>query len=357
MDKIQEMITSIDLNNVLKIFDIQIAVAVALMFILFRGVFSSIIIKIYYLIVKKNKKPKESSVYKYFSVLFVFIGVYLSINILPTNRKLKSIMTQLFEAALILFITKCLTTITHEDSYIYKKIFKKDNKTVNTFISKIIRGVMWVISFFVISFRLGFGKDLSGLFTALGIFSAALALAAQEIVKSLIGGMEILTDKPFVIGDWIEVGEHQGTVIDITYRSTRLKSPNNAIVTIPNSVITAESIINWNRLTSRRFETTLNLSLETTSEKVKKIVKEIKLVLENNKSVVKDSVQVHVSEIATSSINIFIYMYVKETEYTKFLRVKEELLCTLLFLAEKENIDLAYPTQTLYLRKGEEDFK
>ena len=62
MDKIQEMITSIDLNNVLKIFDIQIAVAVALMFILFRGVFSSIIIKIYYLIVKKNKKPKESSV-------------------------------------------------------------------------------------------------------------------------------------------------------------------------------------------------------------------------------------------------------------------------------------------------------
>ena len=195
------------------------------------------------------------------------------------------------------------------------------------------------------------------MFTALGIFSAALALAAQEIVKSLIGGMEILTDKPFVIGDWIEVGEHQGTVIDITYRSTRLKSPNNAIVTIPNSVITAESIINWNRLTSRRFETTLNLSLETTSEKVKKIVKEIKLVLENNKSVVKDSVQVHVSEIAASSINIFIYMYVKETEYTKFLRVKEELLCTLLFLAEKENIDLAYPTQTLYLRKGEEDYK
>lgn len=357
MDKLREIVTSIDLNNVLKIFDTQIAIAIVLIFILFRGVFSSIIIKIYYVIAKKNKKTKESSVYKYFNVLFIFIGIFLSINILPTSRKLKSIMTQIFEAALILFITKCLTTITHEDSYVYKKIFKKDNRTVNSFISKIIRGIMWVISFFVISFRLGFGKDLSGLFTALGIFSAALALAAQEIVKSLIGGMEILTDKPFVIGDWIEVGEHQGTVIDITYRSTRLKSANNAIVTIPNSVITAESVINWNRLTSRRFDTTLNLNLETTSEKIRKIVKEMKLVLENNNSVVKDTVQVHVSEITSSCISIFIYMYVKETDYVKFLKAREDILCDLLFLVEKENIDLAYPTQTLYLKKGEEDFK
>ena len=198
---------------------------------------------------------------------------------------------------------------------------------------------------------------MTGLFTALGIFSAAVALAAQEIVKSLIGGMEILTDKPFIIGDWIEVGTHQGTVIDITYRSTRIKSYNNAIITIPNSSITAESIINWNRLSSRRFETNLRLSLDTTSEKLKKIVKEMKLVLENNASVMKDTVEVHVSAISPSSVDIFIFLYVKETDYSKFLKIKEELLCTLLFLVEKENIELAYPTQTLYLKKGEEDFK
>lgn len=267
-------------------------------------------------------------------------------------------MNKLFEMTVIFFVTKCLTTMTYEDSAIYTKIFKKDNKTVNTFVSKILRTVMWVIAGIIMAIRLGFNfSNLNGIITALGFVSAALALAAQDIAKSLIGGMAILTDKPFVIGDWVEVGEHQGTVVDITYRSTRIKSYNNAMITIPNSMITAESIINWNRLTSRRFETNLSLSLETPSEKIRKFVKEVKLVLENNASVIKDTVQVHANAISSSSVDIFIYLYVKEVDYARFLKVKEDLICTLLFLAEKENIDLAYPTQTLYLKKGEEDFK
>ena len=353
MDKLKEMVTSIDLNNLLAIFDIQIAIAVILIFILFRGVFSSIVIKCYYMFIKKAKKPKDSQMYKYLNLLFILIGIYISVNILPVSKQIKYTVEEIFKASLILLLAKSLTTLVYEDSFIYKKIFKKDNRTVNTFVCKIIRVVIWGVAFIAIAFELGFVKNLTGLFTALGIFSAAVALAAQEIVKSLIGGMEILTDKPFIIGDWIEVGTHQGTVIDITYRSTRIKSYNNAIITIPNSSITAESIINWNRLSSRRFETNLRLSLDTTSEKLKKIVKEMKLVLENNASVMKDTVEVHVSAISPSSVDIFIFLYVKETDYSKFLKIKEELLCTLLFLVEKENIELAYPTQTLYLKKGE----
>ncbi len=356
MEKLKEIVTSIDLNNLLAIFDIQIAIAVVLVFILFRKVFSSIVMKCYYLIVKKDKKPKDSPMYKFLNVLFIIVGIYISINIFPVSKQVKYTIQEIFKASVILIITKALTTLVYEDSPIYKKIFKRDNKTVNTFICKIIKAALWGIAFIIISFELGFLKNLTGLFTALGIFSAALALAAQEIVKSLIGGMEILTDKPFVIGDWIEVGTHQGTVIDITYRSTRIKSYNNAIITIPNSIITSESIINWNRLSSRRFEATLNLSLDTSSDKLKKIVKEIKLVLENHASVIKGTVEVHVNSISTTSVEVFIYLYVKEVEYPKFLKVKEELLCNLLFLLEKENVELAYPTQTLYLRKGEENF-
>jgi len=116
---------------------------------------------------------------------------------------------------------------------------------------KIIRCVIWIIYIFICISEIGY--DLSGLLTALGLGSAALALAAQDLVKSLISGVSILTDKPFVIGDWIEVGEYQGTVIDITFRSTRIKSNNNSVITIPNSTITSTYVINWNRLTSRRF--------------------------------------------------------------------------------------------------------
>ena len=197
-------------------------------------------------------------------------------------------------------------------------------------------------------------RGLGGLATGLGIGSAAFALAAQDLVKSMLSGFTILTDKPFVIGDWIEVGEFQGTVIDITFRSTRIKSYNNAVITIPNSTITSTYVVNWNRLTSRRFDCVLNLSLETPSEKIKKVVKEIKLLLENDPKVIKETVEVTLDNISSCSSDIKIFLYVRESEYSKFLKAKQDILCSLLFLIEKENVDLAYPTQTLYVKRKDE---
>ena len=222
------------------------------------------------------------------------------------------------------------------------------------FLCQIAKFIIWIIYLFIIFAEMGYAKDLSGLVTALGVGSAAIALAAQDLVKSLISGVTILTDKPFVIGDWIEVDQYQGTVIDITFRSTRIKSYNNSVVTIPNSVITSAYVINWNRLTSRRFECILNLSLETPSEKIKKVVKEIKVVLENDPKVIKETIQVSLINITAYSNDIKIVLFLKEAEYVPFLKAKQDVLCSLLFLVEKENIDLAYPTQTLYVKRKEE---
>lgn len=167
--------------------------------------------------------------------------------------------------------------------------------------------------------------------------------------------MSILTDKPFELGDWIEVGEYAGSVVDISFRSTRIKTNTNAIVTIPNSVITSEYVINWNRLKSRRLDLSLGLHLDTTSEKIRKIVKQIKVVLANNPHVIENTIQVNFAEIADSSSNIKMFMYINETDYLKFLNIKEEILCSLLVLLEKENVELAYPTQTIYLKNNEGD--
>lgn len=155
------------------------------------------------------------------------------------------------------------------------------------------------------------------------------------------------------MGDWIEVGSYAGSVVDISFRSTRIKTVGNSIVTIPNSVITSEYVINWNRLKSRRLDITLGLHLDTTSEKIRKIVKQIKIVLANNPNVIEDTIQVNFSEISDSSVDIKMFMYINETDYLKFLNIKEEILCSLLKLIEKENIELAYPTQTIYLKNSE----
>lgn len=356
MEKFKQMISSINLNDLLKIFDIQIAIAILLFFVIFRKVFSKILIKIYYKIIKSKKNPKDSSMYKPLNVMFILIGVYCMIKILPTSAQVLSIMNSIYKLVIIFYVFKIITSFINSDSVFLRKFFKDPtNKTVNIFLCTIAKFVIWMIYIFIVIAETGYAKDFSGLFAALGFASAAVALAAQELVKSLISGVVILTDKPFVIGDWIEVDQYQGTVIDITFRSTRIKSFNNSVVTIPNSVITSSYVINWNRLTSRRFECILNLSLDTPSEKIKKIVKEIKVVLENDPKVIKETIQVSLIDITAYSNDIKIVLFLRESEYAKFLKAKQDVLCSLLFLVEKENVDLAYPTQTLYVKRKEEE--
>ena len=357
MASLQQIVSSIDLDHLLKIFDIQIAIGVLILFILLRGIFAKILIKISYVIVRRKKKsPKESSMYKPLCVFFVFLGIYCSINILPTSKQVLYIMNKIFRIVVMYYITRIITTLIDVDSTILYKFLKKSNNTaVNKFLCSIIRGFLWII-FIVIAFN-ELGYDLSkfsGLAAGLGIGSAAIALAAQDVVKSILSGITILTDKPFVVGDWIEVGDFQGSVIDITFRSTRIKSFNNAVITIPNSTITSTFVVNWNRLTSRRFDCVLSLSLETPSEKIKKVVKEIKLMLQNDPKIIKETVEVSLNEISHSSSDIKIFLFVKEANYSNFLKAKQDILCNLLYLIEKENVDLAYPTQTLYVKRKEE---
>lgn len=357
MENLKQLISSINLNDLLKLFDIQIAIAILLFFILFRKVFSRVLIKIYYKIIKSKKNPKDSSMYRPLNIMFILIGIYCMIKILPTSPTMLLVMNKIYKLVIIYYVFKIVTNFISTDSIFLKKFFKDPtNKTVNMFLCTITKFVIWMIYIFIVFAETGYAEDLSGLFTALGFASAAVALAAQELVKSLISGVTILTDKPFVIGDWIEVDQYQGTVIDITFRSVRIKSFNNSVVTIPNSVITSSYVVNWNRLTSRRFECVLNLSLETPSEKIKKIVKEIKVVLENDPKVIKETIQVSLIDITACSNDIKIVLFLRESEYAKFLKAKQDVLCSLLFLVEKENIDLAYPTQTLYVkRNGDEE--
>lgn len=353
MDKITEALSKIDLNSLITIFDIQIALAVVIVSLLFRGVLSKFVLKIVYLITKEDQSEvKKSKMYIPLKRMFFFIGLYIAFRFIPTSAQVTYYTNETFKVIVIIFITQALTSIMTKDSKIFKKILNlSESDTVNDFFCKLFRLLTWIVSIFILMTELGF--DLSGLATGLGLVSAVIVLAAQELVKNLLSGFSILTDKPFVLGDWIEVGEFAGSVMDISFRSTRIKTVNNSLVTIPNSKIASEYVINWNRLKNRRLDLTLGLDLNTSTEKIKKTIKEIKLVLKSNPHVIEDTIQVHFDKIASCSSDIKIFLYVNETDFLKFLNIKQEILCSLLTLIEKENIELAYPTQTVYLKNTE----
>lgn len=341
-----------ELANIIKVFDIQIAIVLVLICYLTKSIFAKFVLGIIFKFQKRKEKTKakDSKMFKPLEMMYVFFAIFLAIKILPFGAQIQSVMSTLLKISIIIFITKFTTTvILNKDSQIMRKMFAKSgNEAVNSFICKILGVIAWIVSIFIIFAELGY--DLSALITGLGLGTAIISLAAQDTVKSLLSGFSILVDKPFVIGDWISVGNYAGTVLNITFRSTRIKCADNSVVTIPNSVITAEYVINWNQLTSRRFDCTLNLGLDETSEKIKKLTREIKMVLCNKEYVDENSVHVVFNNISAYSSDIKIILYVKETDYFKYLKYQEDIYCSLLNILEKENIELAYPTETVHVK-------
>ena len=220
---------------------------------------------------------------------------------------------------------------------------------ISTFVVKIIRGLVYIIATFIAILELGY--DLSGLITGLGISSVVITLAAQNLAKDLLGGFVIFTDKPFKVGDWIQFGDYEGTVEDITYRSTRLRTFENSIVNIPNSIIANESLINCSKIEKRRYKINLGLTLETPLNKVKIVEEKIKTMLKEKENVMDDSIIVKFDKITDNTINLLIYAFTDSVDYGSFLKQKEEINFKIMQILESENVELAYDTKTVYVKK------
>lgn len=187
MASITNFLSGIDLNYLIKIFDMQIALAVVIIAFLIKGVVARIIIGTVYKFTKNNTKARESEMYVPIKNMFVVFAIYIALCIIPKGERIAYIVNEIFKVITIIFIAKWITTFIHSDSKYLKKFFRKsENDTVNEFLCKIVRGIVWAVSIVIIIGELGFLEDLSGLITGLGLASAIIALAAQELVKNLL---------------------------------------------------------------------------------------------------------------------------------------------------------------------------
>ena len=153
------------------------------------------------------------------------------------------------------------------------------------------------------------------------------------------------------VGDWIQFKDYEGTVEDITYRSTRLRTFENSIVNIPNSIIANESLINCSKIEKRRYKINLGITLETPLNKVKIIEEKIKTMLKEKEAVMDDSIIVKFDKITDNTINLLIYAFTDSVDYGSFLKQKEEINFKIMQILESENVELAYDTKTVYVKQ------
>ncbi len=336
--------------------DIIIAVGIILFFRIFSGTLSYIIIRMFKIKEKKAKSIKESAFYSPLKIFFIILGFYLAVVFLKTPLGLtEDIMIIAYKAFIIIstiaFAKGLATSFTPKSSF-YKKIKEKTSKEVEDsmfdFALKIIRAIIYIIAGFIVITALG--VNLNGLVAGLGIGGVIFTLAAQDTAKNLFAGVIVFLDKPFMVGDWIQVENFEGTVEDLTFRSTRVRTFENSIVNIPNAIIANASIINWSKMEKRRYRTNLCIELDTPLEKLERFQTRVKEMLEARDAIYGDSIIVKFDTITDNGLNVLICSYTDSIDYNSYIAEREDINYKIMKILREENIELAYDTKTVYMK-------
>ncbi len=211
----------------------------------------------------------------------------------------------------------------------------------------IVRLTIWA---FVLLLTLSnLGIKIQPLLAGLGIGGIAVALAAQNILGDLFASLSITLDRPFVLGDTLQVDDFVGTVEYIGVKSTRLRSVNGEQIIMPNSNLVASRVRNLTRAAERRVVLTINVGQETPLPQLQKIAGLIRSLIEAHPDVRFD--RSHFAKIAAASFDFEAVYVVRTTDYNRHMDILQEINLRLIAAFEKEGISFAYPVQRLYLEQ------
>jgi MscS family membrane protein len=167
----------------------------------------------------------------------------------------------------------------------------------------------------------------------------------------MFGGMVIFLDKPFTIGDWISTPSVEGTVEDITFRSTKIRTFAHALVTVPNATLANEPITNWSRMGKRRITFHLGVTYTTSRSKLEKCVQAIRAMLEEHPGIHKETIFVYFERFNESSLDIFLYFFTNTTDWKEYLSIREDVNFKIMQILEQEGVSVAFPSRSIYIEK------
>ncbi len=212
-------------------------------------------------------------------------------------------------------------------------------QTANVFV--VLVGTLFVLS--------NLDVDVGALIAGLGIGGLAVALAAQDTIKNLLGGITVLADRPFQVGDWIVVGDTEGTVEKIGFRSMRIRTFKESLVTVPNGHLADHIVDNMGVRPYRRYDTTLHLPLSTPTEKVQAFCEGVRALLHANERVRQDYFFCELERIGDSTLEVLLYCFFAAPDWGSELRAKHILNLDILRLAHSLGIELSAPASSVRL--------
>nr|WP_255216859.1 mechanosensitive ion channel family protein [Pseudenhygromyxa sp. WMMC2535] len=165
----------------------------------------------------------------------------------------------------------------------------------------------------------------------------------------MFGSIVIFVDRPFQVGDWVEIGEHEGTIEEVGLRVTRIRTFANSLITIPNSTLTTTAINNWSRMQKRRIKLTIGVTYDATPDQLKAAVDGILEALHGDRRIAQDFMLVNFTNFGASSLEIFVYCFTLTTRWDEYMQIREEVLFEFMRRLHDLGLSFAFPSQSLYI--------
>ena len=329
---------------------------------IFKGYFAGFIINVFHRLLSRTRlrveKDSMEFLKKPLKLIFIstvmFFAFITQKNLMADYPFLLSFVIKMYRLTIILciiyfiyaavpVIMSAFNRLKHPDSILL-------DDTLLIFFAKIIKAVIVIIAVLIV---LGeFGVNINGLITGVGLGGLTFALAAQDTASNIFGGLVIISDKPFAVGDWIQTASIEGTVEDISFRSTRIRTFDDALLVVPNSTLSSASITNWSKMNKRKVKFNIGLTYNTAPSQVKNIIADIETFLNSHKDIVSDTPLVKLDEFGSSSLNIMVMFFTSQTSLAELKRVREEINYEILDVVHRHESSFAFPSTSVYMEKN-----
>ncbi|MEE9162699.1 MAG: mechanosensitive ion channel family protein [Candidatus Neomarinimicrobiota bacterium] len=277
-------------------------------------------------------------------------GVYFALGVFTVSPDAGGRLLPLFRGATALIVVWGLYRLSDLPTQWAQSALARRDETLATQFAPLIRRALRVTIVLLGALLIiqNLGYSVSSLLAGLGIGGLAIALAGQDTIANLFGSLVVLTDRPMVIGDRVQIGDVQGTVESIGFRSTRIRTFEKSLVAIPNKMLAAETIENWSAQPGRRVRMTVGVQYDSPPDKLQSLLDAMRAILAGNDEIDPEGQYVHFVNFGPSSLDILVNYVTKTTDYQEHLQVREQINLAMMAKVESLGLAFAFPSTTVY---------
>ena len=337
------------------ILQILIGIGIFLIFLIFRGIISKVIIKRLESIAKKTSNKLDDTFVHAMEgparFLPIVIGFFIASYYMSFSEDSRAVIDTINRTLITIFIFWVIHQIVEPISYILSGLDKVLTRELIGWIIKSLKILIFILGLAAVLEL--WGIKIGPIIAGLGLFGVAVALGAQDLFKNLISGILVLVEKRFKIGDWILVeGIIEGIVEKIGFRSTVIRKFDKSLAIIPNFQFAENAVVNISETSNWLISWIITLQYDSTVDQLKTIRNEIEEYIKGSDDYNTDlGLAVRVDKFSDSSIDMYVRCFTKTDDWEEWLSVKEKLAIEIKKIVEKNKASFAFPSQSIYVEK------